>query len=60
LSEHSGDGSPGAWIRVMMQGVEEFHREISSKRYRYMRLGLESTPLAISSASVSQILPKHI
>jgi len=44
LSEHHGDGSPGARIRVMMQGVEEFHREISSKGYRYMRPGLESTP----------------
>jgi hypothetical protein len=44
LSEHHGDGSPGARIRVMMQGVEEFHREISSKEYRYMRPGLESTP----------------
>jgi hypothetical protein len=28
----------------MMEGVEEFHREISSKGYRYMRPGLESTP----------------
>lgn len=44
LSEHRGDGSPGARIRVMMQGVEEFHRGISSKGYRYMRPGLESTP----------------
>jgi catechol 2,3-dioxygenase-like lactoylglutathione lyase family enzyme len=44
LSEHHGDGSPGARIRVMMQSVEEFHREISSKGYPYMRPGLESTP----------------
>jgi uncharacterized glyoxalase superfamily protein PhnB len=44
LSEHHGDGSPGARIRVMMQGVEAFHREISTKGYRYMRPGLETTP----------------
>jgi hypothetical protein len=44
LSEHHGDGNPGARIRVMMQGVEVFHREISSKNYRYMRPGLETTP----------------
>jgi len=44
LSEHHGDGSPGARIRVMMQGVEAFHREISSKGYRYMRPGLETMP----------------
>jgi Glyoxalase superfamily protein len=44
LSEHHGDGSPGARLRVMMRGVEEFPREISAKTYRYMRPGLEKTP----------------
>ena len=43
LSEHHGDGSPGARVRVMMKGVEALHREISSKGYRYMRPGLEKT-----------------
>lgn len=43
LSEHHGDGSPGARLRVMMSGVETFHREISAKNYRYMRPGLETT-----------------
>jgi Glyoxalase superfamily protein len=37
LSEHHGDGSLGARLRVMMQGIEAFHGEISSKGYRYMR-----------------------
>jgi uncharacterized glyoxalase superfamily protein PhnB len=44
LSEHHGDGSPGVQIRVMMQGVEAFHREISARGYRYMRPGLEKMP----------------
>ena len=44
LSEHHGDGSPGAQFRVMMQGVEAFHREISARGYRYMRPVLETTP----------------
>jgi hypothetical protein len=44
LSEHHGDGCPGARIRVMMRGVEAFHREISAKAYRYMRPGLETMP----------------
>jgi uncharacterized glyoxalase superfamily protein PhnB len=44
LSEHHGDGCPGARICVTMQGVEAFHQEISSKGYRYMRPGLEKTP----------------
>lgn len=44
LSEHHGDGSPGVRVRVMMEGIEAFHREISAKGYRYMRPGLEETP----------------
>lgn len=43
LSEHHGDGCPGARVRVMMQGVETFHREISAKGYGYMRPGIEKT-----------------
>ena len=44
LSEHHGDGSPGARIRVLMRGVEAFQQELAAKRYRYMRPGLEKTP----------------
>ena len=44
LSEHHGDGSPGANIRVEMIGVEDLHREIAAKNYRYIRPGLELTP----------------
>jgi len=44
LSEHHGDGSPGARLRVTMRGVEALHREIIAKGYRYMRPELEKTP----------------
>jgi hypothetical protein len=44
LSEHHGDGCPGARLRVMMRGVEAFHKELASKEYRYMRPGLQPTP----------------
>jgi len=53
LSEHHGDGSPGARLRVMMQGVEAFHREISTKGYRYMRPGLEETPWRTRETAVT-------
>lgn len=46
LSEHHGDGSPGVQIRVMMQGIVEYHRELSAKEYRYMRPGIEEGPAA--------------
>ncbi len=44
LSEHHGDGCPGARLRIMMRGVEAFQHEISSKNYRYMRPWLEQMP----------------
>ena len=44
LSKHRGDRSLGARIRVMMRGLEVFHREISAKGSGYMRPGLETTP----------------
>src|SRR5579859_6980552 len=39
LSEHHGDGSPGVHIHVEMTGVDEFHREVTSKGYRFLRPG---------------------
>jgi catechol 2,3-dioxygenase-like lactoylglutathione lyase family enzyme len=40
LSEHHGDGSPGANVIVTMTGVEAYHRELSSKGYGHWRPGL--------------------
>ena len=44
LSEHHGDGSPGAVVFAPMTGVEAFHAEISAKGYGHMRPGLEDAP----------------
>jgi hypothetical protein len=44
LSEHHGDGSPGARLRMMMRGVRAFHGELAARGYRYMRPGLETMP----------------
>ena len=43
LSEHHCDSCPGSTIFVWMTGIEEFHREISSRHYRYARPGIERT-----------------
>jgi uncharacterized glyoxalase superfamily protein PhnB len=37
LSEHHGDGSPGAHVFVEMTGVEGFHREVTDKNYKFMK-----------------------
>lgn len=44
LSEHHGDGSPGAVVFVRMSGVEEFHRELLAKEYSYNRPSITDAP----------------
>ena len=44
LSEHHGDGSPGAKVRVEVVGIIDLHREFMVKKYRFNRPGLEKTP----------------
>ena len=44
LSEHHGDGSPGAIVYVRTSGLADFHREITAKDYPFMRPGIERTP----------------
>lgn len=41
LSEHAGDATPGGNMVVYMKGIRDFHAELLSKNYRYMRPGLE-------------------
>lgn len=41
LSEHHGDACPGSTVFVEMRGIEDFHREIIAKNYKYNRPGLE-------------------
>jgi Glyoxalase superfamily protein len=60
LSEHHGDGSPGARIRVQVQGIEAFHREITAKPYRYMRPGLDTTPWDTREVGVIDPFANHI
>jgi uncharacterized glyoxalase superfamily protein PhnB len=44
LSEHHGDCCPGGTVFIRMRGLDEYHREITSKGYRYMRPGIEHAP----------------
>lgn len=43
LSEHHGDGSPGANFQVDFEGVRELHAELSEKNYPYWRPGITET-----------------
>ncbi len=44
LSEHHGDGSPGSHVRVQITGVHDLHAELTEKRYKNNRPGLERPP----------------
>lgn len=46
LSEHYGDCCPGSRLFVAMErrDLEIYHAEISAKKYKYMKPGLEAMP----------------
>jgi hypothetical protein len=44
LSEHHGDACPGAAVLIQMHGIEEYHRELAAKDYRYAKPGIEQAP----------------
>lgn len=41
LSEHHGDASPGATLRIRIEELEEYHRQLTAKQYKYYRPGLQ-------------------
>jgi hypothetical protein len=43
LSEHHCDACPGSTVFVWMSGIDDYHREITSKNYGYLRPGVETT-----------------
>lgn len=43
LSEHHGDASPGAALRIQVKDIGKFHQSLS-KDYRYARPGIEDSP----------------
>jgi uncharacterized glyoxalase superfamily protein PhnB len=44
LSEHHGDCSPGAAVRIAMTGIDAFQQQLLAAQYKYARPGVEATP----------------
>jgi catechol 2,3-dioxygenase-like lactoylglutathione lyase family enzyme len=44
LSEHHGDGCPGATVFVRVTGLEPFQHELAATDYAYMRPSIEMAP----------------
>ncbi|MDP2033313.1 MAG: glyoxalase superfamily protein [Polaromonas sp.] len=52
LSEHHGDGSPGAALRIETDELGAFHRELLAKSYRHARPGLQQMPWGSTDMSI--------
>jgi predicted enzyme related to lactoylglutathione lyase len=44
LSEHFGDATPGSGLFVPLEGIDEWHAELTGKNYRHARPGVETVP----------------
>jgi uncharacterized glyoxalase superfamily protein PhnB len=44
LSEHFGDGTPGAAVRINVDDVDAFQHELIEKKYKYARPGVQDQP----------------
>lgn len=53
LSEHHGDSTPGSAIRIDTSDIDAFHAELTSKRYKYARPGINEMPWGTREVSVA-------
>ncbi len=60
LSEHHGDGSPGAHIRIEVVDIADLHRELTARKYRFNRPGLETTPWQTKEVTVIDPFGNHL
>lgn len=53
LSEHHGDGSPGAAMRIETNDLDKYQAELLGKEYRYAQPGIEEMPWGSRDMSIS-------
>lgn len=53
LSEHHGDGSPGANVAVETTGLDALHAELAAKPYPFARPGIVATPWGTRELTVA-------
>ena len=53
LSEHHGDGTPGTALRIKVEDIAALHRELTARKYRFARPGLEATPWNTKEVTVT-------
>jgi len=52
LSEHYGDSTPGAALRIPVEELDAFQRELLAKQYAYARPGIEDMPWGTRDMSI--------
>ena len=52
LSEHHGDCSPGAAMRIETDDLDAFRAELLAKRYKYARPGIQDMPWGTRDMSI--------
>ena len=52
LSEHHGDACPGGAMRIETNELDRFHGELTSRKYKYARPGIEAKPWGTREVSV--------
>jgi uncharacterized glyoxalase superfamily protein PhnB len=53
LSEHHGDSSPGAHLRVEIDGLDEYQQLLLAKKYKNAWPGIEETPWGTREMTIS-------
>jgi catechol 2,3-dioxygenase-like lactoylglutathione lyase family enzyme len=53
LSEHHGDCTPGAAIRIHTSELDEFHSTLTAKTYKYAKPGIEVPPWDMREVTVT-------
>jgi uncharacterized glyoxalase superfamily protein PhnB len=52
LSEHHGDGCPGANIRIATDSLDAYHAALTAKRYKYYRPSIQLQPWGLRELTV--------
>lgn len=52
LSEHHGDSTPGSAVRIETSSIEDYHKGLIEKNYRFAKPGLEQKPWGTKEISV--------
>jgi uncharacterized glyoxalase superfamily protein PhnB len=53
LSEHHGDATPGAALRVPVSDLDAFHAELAAQSYPYARPSIEAKPWGTRDMAVT-------